>query len=239
MTMRKTANAFVHIAIQAMICAIHAAAQEPTTLDAPRTEAEGLTAAERTAAEQRKADLIASLEAELTQIQKDKVEVGKTTDREAMKRLITKSKALRTQLLISQKKDLEEYHKEIGYEREAAVKAAAEAAEAKKNPPRKWYEGGTLHRKNGLDWQTASQADQLATCADFVIKAKESGLLKDRIVGNIQTIEDARPYAKELCDCLNNAFAPEPNPTTNAKLYTNQNVSDFAALGMATMRWLK
>lgn len=31
-----------------------------------------------------------------------------------------------------------------------------------------WYEGGTLHQKRITDWKSATYANKLATCADFV-----------------------------------------------------------------------
>jgi len=48
-----------------------------------------------------------------------------------------------------------------------------------------------------------------------------------------------RPYALELIDFLDAAFKSDPDPEQNRKLFTNQTVGSFAAIGMVTMRWAK
>lgn len=104
---------------------------------------------------------------------------------------------------------------------------------------RSWYQGGTLHSKSALEWQTAWAADKLATCADFVTKMWTNGNLKPSIANNISTVDDVRPYAEELVDFLDAAFKPDPDPEQNRKLFTNQTVSSTAAIGMITMGWTK
>ncbi len=63
---------------------------------------------------------------------------------------------------------------------------------------REWYEGGTLHKKTALEWQTASPEDKPATCSDFVAGMWEDGNLKPSIADNVSTADDFRPYAQEL-----------------------------------------
>ena len=106
-------------------------------------------------------------------------------------------------------------------------------------PTRKWYEGGTLHNKSALEWQTASSADKLATCGDFVTKMWQNGNLKPSIASNISTVDDVRPYAQELVDFLNAGFKRDPDPEQNRKLFTNQTVSSTAVIGMVMMGWAK
>jgi hypothetical protein len=106
-------------------------------------------------------------------------------------------------------------------------------------PAAKWYEGGTLHNASALEWQRASQEDRLATCADFVVKAHTAGLLTRQVSQNIGTVDDARSYAVELRDCLNNAFQPEPNAARNAQIFTNQKVAEGATACMILMGWTK
>ena len=103
----------------------------------------------------------------------------------------------------------------------------------------KWYEGGTLHKKSALEWQTASSMDKLATCGDFVTGMWQNGNLKPAITNRLSTVDDVRPYAQELVDFLDAAFKPDPDPEQNRKLFTNQTVSSTAAIGMVTLGWTK
>jgi hypothetical protein len=105
--------------------------------------------------------------------------------------------------------------------------------------PPKWYVGGTLHKKSALEWQTASGADKLATCADVVTFMWQEGKLKPAIANRLSTVDDVRPYAQELVDGLDAAFKPDPDPEQNRKMFTNQTVSSTAALLMVTMGWTK
>ena len=106
-------------------------------------------------------------------------------------------------------------------------------------PREKWYEGGTLHKAGALDWQKATYRDKLATCADFVAYAWEKGMLKTAIRRKIKTIEDFRPYAIELLKFLDAALEKDPDPAKNQKMYAKLMVSEIAAIGMATMGWVK
>lgn len=102
---------------------------------------------------------------------------------------------------------------------------------------KEWYEGGTLHDKSAIEWQTASSADKVATCADFVAAMWQKGHLKRSIAKHLSTIDDVRPYAEELVECLDAAFKPDPDPEVNRKLFANQTVSGTAAIGMVIMGW--
>lgn len=103
----------------------------------------------------------------------------------------------------------------------------------------RWYEGGTLHKKSGLEWQTASSKDKLATCADFVTAMWQNGNLKSSVANRLSTVEDVRPYAQELVDFLDAAFKPDPDSEQNRKLFTNQRVASTAVIGMVMMGWTK
>jgi len=104
-------------------------------------------------------------------------------------------------------------------------------------PVEKWYQGGTLHDKSALEWQTASRANKLATCADFVTAMWQNGNLKPSIANNISTVDDVQPYAQELVDFLDAAFKPHPDAKHNRVLFTNQTISECAAIGMIMMEW--
>jgi len=103
--------------------------------------------------------------------------------------------------------------------------------------PVKWHENGTLHKKSALEWQTASHADKLATCADFVTKMWHDENFKPSIANKIATVDDVRPFAQELVDFLDAAFKTDPVPEQNRIRFTNQTVSYTAAIGMVAMGW--
>ncbi len=107
-----------------------------------------------------------------------------------------------------------------------------------------WYKGGTLHDKTALEWQKASNANKLATCADFITKAVISGMLKESLKTKLDTtkekyIQELRPYAEELVDFLNAATEKDNDPVVNQKLFANQKVSEIAIMGMMMMDWMK
>lgn len=104
---------------------------------------------------------------------------------------------------------------------------------------REWYEGGTLHQKSGLEWQTASYGDKLATCGDLVTKMWQDGNLKSSIAAGISSVDDVRPLAQELVTFLDNSFKGDPDPEQNRVLLTNQTVAETAAIGMVMMGWTK
>ncbi|MFM5304257.1 hypothetical protein ACET9S_15315 [Aeromonas caviae] len=109
--------------------------------------------------------------------------------------------------------------------------AAAQAAE--------WYEGGTLHQANALQWQKASDADKLATCSDLVAAMYTSKSLKPELQRTIKSVDDLKPLAEELVNALDKAFPKNSNEKNNEKLYKNQIVADTAAMLMLLMGWLK
>ena len=110
---------------------------------------------------------------------------------------------------------------------------------SKSKPAIKWYSGGSLHKKNAISWQNASNENKLATCSDFIAKLWEDGKLKYHINNKINSIDDIYPFAKELVDCLNEFAKKLEDPQENIKIYENQRVSEMAVLCMITMGWLK
>lgn len=109
--------------------------------------------------------------------------------------------------------------------------AVAQAAE--------WYEGGTLHKANALQWQKASDADKLATCSDLVAAMYTSKSFKPELQRTIKEIDDLKPLAEELVKALDKAFQKDPDVKNNAKIFTNQKVADTAAMLMLLMGWFK
>lgn len=57
---------------------------------------------------------------------------------------------------------------------------------------RRWYEGGTLHKKTMKEWRSASYADRLATTADFVTYAA------DKQGTAYSSIDELKPRAEAL-----------------------------------------
>lgn len=102
-----------------------------------------------------------------------------------------------------------------------------------------WYEGGTLHQANALQWQKASDADKLATCSDLVAAIYKNKSFKPELQQAIKSVDDFRPLAEELVKALNGAFKEDPDTKSNAKIFTNQKVPDTAVMLMMLMGWLK
>ncbi|MCX7429085.1 MAG: hypothetical protein NTW96_26105 [Planctomycetia bacterium] len=175
----------------------------------------------------------------LTEAQQHKI-----TDEDLKKRLAaaeTSRNALYPKVKERSRQEAEEQRRREEEQRERAERVALEQPPSLNSVDlaRKWYEGGTLHKKTGLEWQTASRADKLATYADFVTVAWRNGDLKPSIADSISTIDDVLPYAYGLACFLDAAFKPHPDPERNRCMFSNQTVSYFAAAGMITMDWTK
>ena len=102
-----------------------------------------------------------------------------------------------------------------------------------------WYTGGTLHGASALEWQRASEANKLATAADFVGNLYNNGHLNVEISQSITDVNGLRPLAQELVNQLNEAFTPDPDPEENRRLFTNMNVGHSAALIMLINGWVE
>ena len=50
-----------------------------------------------------------------------------------------------------------------------------------------WYEGGTLHQSTMAQWSKGSEADKLATCADWVSKLYNEDKYNSEIMNAINT----------------------------------------------------
>ncbi len=76
--------------------------------------------------------------------------------------------------------------------------------EALREKPKKWYQGGTLHRSNLGEWAQATFQNRLATSADFVVSMMKSE-------GKSPTdLTDLRHWAEALQICISeNAKAKE------------------------------
>jgi hypothetical protein len=108
-----------------------------------------------------------------------------------------------------------------------AGKKPQPSGEIRLSSTRSWYEGGTLHSAKGKDWRTATNANRLATSADFVAKASTEDLL----TFTIQGIDDLKPYAVELSNCLTEFLKSEFTDT--------QPIPDSVFMCMGAMKWLK
>ena len=69
-----------------------------------------------------------------------------------------------------------------------------------------WFQGGTLHQKTAADWVKAPHRERLATAADYAI-----AVLKDTIVWDaISDVDQVRPYAEDLVECIDEAYGTKP-----------------------------
>ncbi|CAI2121938.1 Uncharacterised protein [Serratia fonticola] len=102
-----------------------------------------------------------------------------------------------------------------------------------------WYQGGTLHEANAIEWQNAKQENKLATSADFIAGIYSKGLLVPEISNKIKSVDDFKPYAVELTNQLDAAFERDPNPAQNKKTFTNQSVKSTAMMLMIVMAWVE
>jgi hypothetical protein len=51
--------------------------------------------------------------------------------------------------------------------------------------PGEWYEGGTLHQSKIAEWKKATEANKLATCADFIAKARKIANMNDLLAKSV------------------------------------------------------
>jgi hypothetical protein len=84
----------------------------------------------------------------------------------------------------------------------------------------KWYEGGTLHRKNGRDWRLATERDRLATSADIAAKFFE---------GQLDSMSEMRVYANEMNTCV--------SETNDDGIADDMRVAEIAAACAILMGW--
>ena len=74
-------------------------------------------------------------------------------------------------------------------------------------PPNQWFDGGTLHRSTVAEWRVATEANRLATSADFAVA------LMNRTGARPRTMDGYRPKAEAVKTCITEA-AREPTPAT-------------------------
>ncbi|AQW73427.1 hypothetical protein E4T96_14325 [Shigella flexneri] len=102
-----------------------------------------------------------------------------------------------------------------------------------------WYEGGTLHKANALEWQKASYKNKLATSADFIAVLYNQGRLTPELSTQVKNMDDLKLLAEELTKQLDMAFEPFADKKKNRKVYQNQSVSNTAVSLMLMMGWIK
>ncbi len=103
---------------------------------------------------------------------------------------------------------------------------------------KKWYEGGTLHNASALVWQNARYENKLATCSDIIVTAWKNHYFKPELQSKLTSLDSVKLLANELVKALDIAFSREADPNKNKMMYTNQTVSDSAALLMVMMGWV-
>lgn len=101
-----------------------------------------------------------------------------------------------------------------------------------------WYECGTLHRGNGLEWQQASYENKLATAGDFIATFYQRGNLSPDLADGIRDMDDMHAVADALVAELDAAFEPDPDPDENRRMFANQEVSAVATMVMLLAGWI-
>jgi len=110
---------------------------------------------------------------------------------------------------------------------------------AGEGPGEGWNKGGTLHNKSGLDWQTASRKDKVATCGEFFTTMWKNGSLKNDTASQLKELNDAHPYVVDLVDELDVTFERRPDPQENRQFFQDQAVSAGIMNVMHRKGWLK
>lgn len=91
-----------------------------------------------------------------------------------------------------------------------------------------WYEGGTLHKATIVQWKRATQANKVATCADFIAYAHKNGDLKM----SFSSMAAMKPYAVDLAKCIDETVR-------GIDTFDKESVTTMAALAMVYMGWMK
>lgn len=98
-----------------------------------------------------------------------------------------------------------------------------------------WYEGGTLHKANALEWQQATEANKLATVSDFLANAYKGGLLTDRATAVLT--EAGLPAFKQISEALvkevNAVLALEKQNPKNNEFVAKQDIASLVAVAMS------
>lgn len=82
--------------------------------------------------------------------------------------------------------------------------APQEEATPRAETERKWYSGGTLHRKTMRDWRLADEADKLATAADIAFSfRKRKGEADADIVADEPRLRREAERIKSAIDATN------------------------------------
>lgn len=88
-----------------------------------------------------------------------------------------------------------------------------------------WYQGGSLHRSDVKAWRNGAAANRLATCADFAATR-----LSDEEKKAMKTMDDLKPIAQNLCQCINVAVNDLPRELDG------QNIAEVASACTLIMR---
>ena len=84
-------------------------------------------------------------------------------------------------------------------------------------PTKAWYDGGTLHNATAAEWKAATDANRLATSADWAT-----------VMTGWDTLTVARVLATDLRLCVNEAVKASP---------AQQKVNELAAACAVLMGW--
>ena len=111
----------------------------------------------------------------------------------------------------------------------AKVASSPIVSAAKPTPKPKWFSGGTLHRATQKQWNAGTDADKLATCADFIFASRNS--FKPEIKARLERMDEAtlKTMATQLRAGIDDVMSVDAEIGDTAP--------EIAALGMAASDW--
>lgn len=121
--------------------------------------------------------------------------------------------------------------------KEAQLATRPQPADPPTSPaPRKWYEGGTLHKATGVEWRKADADNKLATCSDFLAKLWEAKRLSGKLTLTVKTIDDLKAPAADCVEAVDKAYE---SPEDGAEdVMATQDVATVALLAMTMMGFI-
>jgi hypothetical protein len=92
-----------------------------------------------------------------------------------------------------------------------------------------WFSGGNLHKATGYEWQRATEANRLATSADFIASTIQLGWRYKGQIIRPQSVDGLLPFAIANKNCITKA--------TSARAGYSQKISEISAMCNVMMGW--
>ena len=94
-----------------------------------------------------------------------------------------------------------------------------------------------LLNRSAIEWQSASYEDKVATCDLALFALWNEKALRPHIQQRITSVDDLKPYVRELVICMDAATRPDPNPYTNQRIFGDVKVHQILSASVITMGW--